>query len=252
MAYADPQGMSTGRIVSIGLVLLLHAFLGYALVTGLAYEAVKNVKERLEVLDVEEEKPPEDEPPPPPPDDVIVAPPPATVVNTPVPSKNRTPSPPTPFNPPPPGPVGPPPCPAGEVRQGGGRCAPSDPMVTCPNNPSQRVKRSRLSTCRAPERDQSASAKPRNSRGSWVTQNDYPTRSLQREEEGTTSIRLTVGANGKATACAVTGSSGSSALDRAACKNARRRARFTPAKDKKGNSIAGSYSTRIRWQMPPR
>ena len=40
MAYADQDGMGTNRLVSVVIVLLLHAFLGYALVTGLAYDAV--------------------------------------------------------------------------------------------------------------------------------------------------------------------------------------------------------------------
>ena len=43
MAYADKQGMSGSRIASIVLVLLIHAVLGYAFVTGLAYNVVKQV-----------------------------------------------------------------------------------------------------------------------------------------------------------------------------------------------------------------
>jgi len=46
MAYADQDGMSTNRLVSVVIVLLLHAFLGYALVTGLAYDAVIAIKEK--------------------------------------------------------------------------------------------------------------------------------------------------------------------------------------------------------------
>ena len=64
MAYADQQGMSSNRLISIIIVVLLHAFLGYALVTGLAYDAVKQIKAKMTVVDVEEEKPPEEEPPP--------------------------------------------------------------------------------------------------------------------------------------------------------------------------------------------
>ena len=57
MSYVD-QGMSTGRIWSIVLVALLHALLGYAFVTGLAYKFVKNVQEDLKTFDVTEEPPP--------------------------------------------------------------------------------------------------------------------------------------------------------------------------------------------------
>src|SRR3546814_1573016 len=72
MAYADQQ-MSTRRIVSIGIVALLHAALGYAFVTGLAYNVIKQVPTVLETFDVQEAKPPEEEPPPPPPGFRVVA-----------------------------------------------------------------------------------------------------------------------------------------------------------------------------------
>ena len=82
MAYADQQEMSTSRIVSIVIVVLLHAFLGYAFITGLAYEAVKKVNERLNVVEVKEEEPPEEEEPPPPEPDKQIEPP---IVSPPLP-----------------------------------------------------------------------------------------------------------------------------------------------------------------------
>ena len=79
MAYAD-QKMSGNRLTALIIVAILHVIVGYALVTGLAYEAVKKIKERVETFDVKEEKPPEEPPPPPPdapvPPPPIVAPPP--------------------------------------------------------------------------------------------------------------------------------------------------------------------------------
>src|SRR3546814_13594246 len=75
MAYADQQ-MSTRRIVSIGIVALLHSALGYASVTGLAYNVIKQVPTVHETFDVPEAKPPGEEPPPPPPEP-DAAPPPA-------------------------------------------------------------------------------------------------------------------------------------------------------------------------------
>ena len=83
MAYADQDGMSSSRLVSIIIVALLHAFLGYALVTGLAYEAVQQVKAKLNVVDVKEEEPPEEEPPPEPEKQIeppVVSPPPLCTV----------------------------------------------------------------------------------------------------------------------------------------------------------------------------
>ena len=61
MAYADQQ-MSGNRIVAIIIVALIHIALGYALITGLAYNAVQQVVERVTTIDIEEPPPPEEEP----------------------------------------------------------------------------------------------------------------------------------------------------------------------------------------------
>ncbi len=249
MAYADQQGMSTGRIISIAAVLLLHAFLGYALVTGLAYEAVKNVKERLEVLDVTEEKPPEEEPPPPPPEEVYVAPPPVFVAPSPAPTNNQTRTT-TQDTDNKPAPVEYTPCPAGSQQAQvvkGQQCVPKAVETQRCWNGNVIPK---TATCPPEPKDLSEKARPKNNKNRWVTTNDYPSRSLQREEEGTSRLNLTVGANGRVTACSASGAS--AALNNAACKNARRRARFHPAKDKSGRPTTGSYSTSVRWQIPPR
>jgi protein TonB len=56
MAYAD-QEMSTSKMVSIGLVALLHAGVGYALVTGLAVDAYEKAKKKITAVDVELDEP---------------------------------------------------------------------------------------------------------------------------------------------------------------------------------------------------
>ncbi len=48
MAYTD-QKMSGGKVVAIVIVVLIHAALGYAFVTGLAYQYVKKATEKLTV-----------------------------------------------------------------------------------------------------------------------------------------------------------------------------------------------------------
>ncbi|MCF8883112.1 energy transducer TonB [Erythrobacter sp. SN021] len=88
MAYADQQ-MSGNRIVAIIIVALIHVALGYALITGLAYNAVQQVVERVTTIDIEEPPPPEEEPPPPPPENVPDTPPPP-VAPPPPPSKARS------------------------------------------------------------------------------------------------------------------------------------------------------------------
>ena len=211
--------MSTNRLVSVIIVILLHAFLGYALVTGLAYDAVTAIKEKMTVVDVKEEEPPEEEEPPPEPEKQIeppvVSPPPLvktvtpppqiTTVATPPPSITVVPTaaPPAPAAPPPPPP------PAGPT----------------------------------------ADAKPRGSVGNWANTNDYPSRALQQEREGVTGFRVTIGTDGRVIDCTITSSSGHADLDAATCTNVKRRARFEPAV-RNGEKIQGSYANKIRWEIP--
>ena len=75
MAYGD-QTLSTRKVVSIALVIVLHAVIGYAFVTGLAYNVVKKVARDLKTFDVAEEAPPPPDQPPPPPPETRIEPPP--------------------------------------------------------------------------------------------------------------------------------------------------------------------------------
>ena len=93
-------------------------------------------------------------------------------------------------------------------------------------------------------------ARPAGKTGNWVTTNDYPTRELREGQEGTTRYRLAINAEGRVTNCSVTSSSGSPGLDRAACDNLQRRARFEPASDATGARTAGSYSGSVTWRIP--
>lgn len=213
MAYADQQ-MSGNRITAFIIVALLHLVLGYALVTGLAYEGVKQIMKKVTTIDIKKDEPKKEPPPPPkkvaaPPP--IVAPPPKINVSVAPPPVQTVVTPP-PLPPPPilaPAPVAPP-----------------------------------------PPRFQPKSALPKGNPANWATTNDYPSRALREEREGTTGFRVTVGPDGRVTRCDVTSSSGSSDLDEATCSNVTRRARFTPAMDGEGNPTSGSYSNRIRWVIP--
>jgi protein TonB len=91
---------------------------------------------------------------------------------------------------------------------------------------------------------------PRGNPGSWATTEDYPSRALREEKQGTTGFRLEVGADGRVTSCTVTQSSGSPELDDATCKLVSRRARFSPAEDDQGNKIPSTYANRIQWRIP--
>jgi periplasmic protein TonB len=247
MAYADQQGMSTNRLIAIILVVLLHAGIGFALVSGLAYEAIKKVKEKMEVIDVKEEKPPEEEPPPPPPDEVIVTPPPSFALDLNIKNDNQSEIAKKDeekkevteeaFKE----------CPDGTKVRESAVCVQKDEDYKCPDGTI--VKASQRSTCKAVE-NKARAAKPKNNPGGWATTNDYPSRALSQEREGTTSFRVTVGPDGKVTDCQVTGSSGHGDLDAATCSNVKRRARFDPALDNSGNPTSGSYSNRVTWRIP--
>lgn len=224
MAYADQQ-MSGNKIVAIVIVALIHIALGYALVTGLAYSAVKKAIERVTTVDIKEPEPEKKPPPPPPekqpdttPPPVVAPPPPINIAPAPPPIQTQPtippPAPPV-LRVPPPAPVAPPPPPA-----------PPPPKFQ-PKPPS-----------------------PRGNPGSWANSNDYPSRALREEREGTTGFTVQVGANGRVTSCTVTRSSGSSDLDNTTCSLITRRARFKPATDGNGDAVASSWSSSVRWEIP--
>jgi periplasmic protein TonB len=224
--------MSTNRMIAIILVVLLHAGIGFALISGLGYEAIKKIREKMEVVDVKEEKPPEEEPPPP--DEKPVEPPPVTAPPPPfVPPTNNTITPPpvdpkpVVFDTKPPEKVG-----GTGVKCWDGSTAPD--IGSCPPKPV----------------DKSRPGRPKGNPGSWATTNDYPQRALSQEREGTTGFRVTYGADGRVTDCQVTSSSGHADLDAATCANVKRRAKFEPALDRDGNPSGGSYSNRVTWRIP--
>lgn len=223
MAYADQQ-MGGSRVTSIIFVALIHVAVGYLLISGLAISAVKEIAERVTAVNVEEpEEPPEPEEEPPPPEEIVEPPP--TVPPPPIPQLNqnnnveREPDPnPTPRPTPDPTPR---------------------PTATATPTPQP---------TQAPSKARGAST--RNERR-WASriQENYPSRALREEVEGTVGVAVTVTPDGRATGCRVTASSGSSILDDAACRGMERYARFDPALDRAGNPTTGSYSTRITYRL---
>ena len=219
MSYANRKQMGSNRTVAIIIVALIHVVLGYALVTGLAYNVLKKAADDLKTFDVEDEPPPPPEEPPPPekmetpPPPEVAAPPPLVRIDTVAPPIQTVPNPPpviqTPvYRPAPPAPAAPPP----------------------------------------PRVSQAASAK--GNLLSLFSDEDYPQSAIRNEESGTTAVRLTIGPDGRVSDCSITSSSGSSSLDSTTCSILRRRARFTPAKDQAGNPISDTYPQRIKWVLP--
>jgi protein TonB len=215
MAYADQQ-MSGNKIIAIILVALIHVAVGYALITGLAFSAVRKAIERVTTVDI-------NEPPPPPPD---------------------TPPPPQPDTPPPP--VAPPPPISISVAPPPIQVQPNIP----PPAPVIRIVPPAAPPAPPPPRFTPKGAQPRGNPGSWATTDDYPSRALREEKEGVTRFTVQVSPEGRVTSCTVTGSSGTPELDDAACRAISRRARFTPATNGEGQPVAGTYSNSVRWQIP--
>ena len=205
-------------MVAIGFVVLLHAIIGYAFITGLAYNVIKKSVADLKTFDVDEPPPPPEQKPPPPPPEQKVEPPPSvapppivqtqTVAVQPIQSV----------------PVAPPPV-----------ITPTAPPAPPP----------------PPKPSVAKGASARGSIGSWVTPDDYPSRALREGSEGVVGIGFDIGADGRVTNCHVTASSGTPELDNATCGPFTRRARYNPAQDSAGNKIEQpGQSQRIRWQIP--
>lgn len=221
MAYAD-QEMSGNRVVALVIVAIVHILIGYALITGLAYEAVTQVVERVTTVDIEEPPPPEPEEEPPPPPEPDTAPPPPVAPPPPI---NIAPAPPPirtqPTIPPPAPPVlrVPPPAPPAPP--------PPPPPRFPPKNPS-----------------------PDNNPGTWVTTSDYRSSWINREYTGTASFTLRVNTDGRVESCSITGGSAPQELKDATCRLIERRARFEPATNGNGDEVPGTYSSTVRWQIP--
>jgi len=208
MSYAQRRQMSSNRTAAIVIVGLIHLVLGYAIITGLAYNVVKEKLEDLKTFDVEDEPPPPEEPPPPPedtplpPPPMVSAPPPLVRLDTPPPPISTTPV----IQPPmPPTPVVTPPAPP---------APPPAPRITQPKSVVGSLQ--------------------------GLIRND---------EQGTVSVVLTIGTNGRVSDCSVAGSSGSRTLDSTTCRILKSRAKFTPAQDSSGNPTTGTFRQSIKWVL---
>lgn len=217
MSYAQRKELSGNKTLSIILVVILQFALGYAIVTGLAYNVIKKAAQDLKTFDVEEQPPPPEEPPPPPKDMPKVPPPPVTPpplvrMQAPTPPIVTVTAPPPPVYIPPVAPAPPPPPPP-------------------------------------PRKVQSAQSAKGDLR-SLFSADDYPAAAQSSGAEGTVQATLTIGSDGRVVSCNVTRSSGNSSLDSTTCNILRRRAKFTPARDSNGQPTTDTVSTPpIVWRL---
>lgn len=79
---------------------------------------------------------------------------------------------------------------------------------------------------------------------------DYPASAIRNHEQGTVAYRLKVGADGRPAGCSVTASSSSTILDTTTCALLMERARFEPARDRRGRATTDEVHGRIIWRLP--
>jgi TonB family protein len=78
---------------------------------------------------------------------------------------------------------------------------------------------------------------------------DYPPDALREGRQGRVRIRLDVDAQGRVSRCTVIKSAGAQSLDAAACRLMQARARFEPARDRKGRAVPDQVKTSVTWRL---
>jgi TonB family protein len=94
------------------------------------------------------------------------------------------------------------------------------------------------------------SARARANLASLFSDDDYPADAVRKREAGTVGFRLQVGVDGLVAGCEIAASSGSASLDSATCRLLTQRARFSPARDRRGEPTTDTVVGRITWRLP--
>jgi protein TonB len=237
------QAEPAARIRSATAVLLVHALLGYAFISGLGVEIVRQTSERMELIELVE--------PPPPPEIEKVLPKvarseaeegeaspenlrmQATEVVA-LPQKIEIPRPP--------------------------------PIVTAPvagvgaANDSGASDRPGPGTGAGGVGDGSGSGGDGNGTGGGIGSEaqlirgrivhaDYPRSAVRERIGGTVITRLAIGPDGRVSDCTIRRSSGSADLDHTTCRLIIQRFRFDPARDRDGRPIASVTGWQQRWWL---
>lgn len=218
MSYGDVRQNRTG---TIGAVVVVHAALAYALLTGLATNVIREIAHGpLETYNVPVE-------PPPPPDKPILS---RTDAAT-RPAERIT-------------------APPREVPLATGEPAVTTIIDLPPLPPIPDAPFTKAAEPIPPAVSLVRGASPRGNQGDWFPSESYPAAARRASAEGLVSVRVTVGTNGRVTECAVTASSGNADLDGATCRLATRNGRFEPARDAAGEKVPSSVTLRnVRWRL---
>ncbi len=209
MSYAQPRGNTNRRLTGLGIVVIFHVILIYALVNGLARKIVQVVTTQpLETKIIEETRsPPPDKPPPPPPPK-LAAPP---LPNIPLPEVQVQMPVPVPVQVPMPVQV---PQPAPTITTAT-RAKPTEPVAVPEPRAAPPVRHAPVRT--PPVVDAKACEKP-----------EYPPASLRAQETGIVLVAFLIDVNGAVIESKVARSSGYRRLDEAA-RQALSLCKFKPA-----------------------
>lgn len=90
---------------------------------------------------------------------------------------------------------------------------------------------------------------PLSSPATWVTGADYPPGMVRTFQPGLVEFRLSIDPTGKVTECRIQQSTNPDGFNDAVCKAMMRRARFQPARDKKGEPVASFYQNGVRFMI---
>jgi protein TonB len=230
--YASRQSKPTKHLIGLGLVVVLHLLLFWAISSGLARTVAKKIQGPVEAVLLQETKP--DIPPPPPPPPPPSSPPP----------KNLPPPPPA-YVPPvevavaAPAPVN---AIAAVTAVAPTQAAPIAPAAVAPAAPAPAPVPAPAPAPPAPPVRVAAVVNSAN-----CEKPDYPSASRRLEEEGTVSLRFLVGADGKVIQSEVEKSSGFKRLDEAARAGLSKCA-FKPA-SVDGKPEQGWASMKYTWRL---
>ncbi len=234
------------RAKALGGVLLLHALLGYALVTGLRADFAEAAAEPLKLFDVSPD------PPAPP-----VAAIPEARTHTPEgaaspPSRKAQPSP----------VVVPPPrirLPAPEVLPVSLKASPvpsgsdSKAGVAAVDGPGSGTGGLGDGSGSGGEGAGAGSGGARRAErlSGRIVDGDYPRAALRARAQGSVRVRYTVGADGRVSGCTVTRSTAGPDLDALTCRLVEQRFRYRPATDAAGRPVPETLSKTYDWILPP-
>lgn len=85
-----------------------------------------------------------------------------------------------------------------------------------------------------------------------IDDRDYPRGAYRDRIEGEVTARLTIAADGRVSRCVVTRSSGNAELDTTTCRLIERRFRYEPARDAAGKAVVSEMGWRQSWWLEPR